>query len=180
MSTANAIRPEKRPRPEPRARPKPAVVDAPPVPMAPPPKKLTKPAKLSSQREKAQPDPVARARRSRRKARRHAANLRERAKPVLEALSARWPAIFPADPAQVRPWAVGLFEQLAAQHTEYSRVLLRTALDLVASSEAYQAALARGGPRYDLDGQPKGEVSPDHQAKAAEILGKMRAGKTRS
>jgi sRNA-binding protein len=35
---------------------------------------------------------------------------------------------------------------------------------------AYWQALVRGGPRYDLDGHPQGEVTPEEQERARQLL----------
>jgi hypothetical protein len=108
-----------------------------------------------------------RSRRARAKRQRYAARLRLRIAPAMELLAARWPAAFPADPDSSRPWAMGIFEDLAKAHPDISRSLLRATMREFAASGAYQAALAKGGPRYDLHGQPNGIVTPDQQAKAA-------------
>jgi ProP effector len=105
---------------------------------------------------------------------RYAASRRARAKPVLEALSVRWPAVFPAVASEIRPWPIGLLEEMVARHPEHPRGLIRGALDRFARTEAYQLALARGGPRFGLDGQPAGEVTAEQQARATEALEKLR------
>ena len=45
-----------------------------------------------------------------------------------------------------------------------SRTQVRRALKFYTGMPAYRKALTRGGPRYDLDGQPVGEVTPEQQA----------------
>ena len=47
---------------------------------------------------------------------------------------------------------------------DLSRTQIRRALKVYTGSPAYRKALARGGPRYGLDGQPTGEVTPEQQA----------------
>lgn len=49
---------------------------------------------------------------------------------------------------------------------DLSRTQLRRALKVYTRAPAYRKALARGGPRYDLAGQPAGAVTPEQQALA--------------
>jgi len=68
-----------------------------------------------------------------------------------------------------QPRKIGLGEELlalAGVHPaliDLSRTQLRRALRVYTGSPAYQKALARGGPRCGLDGQPAGEVTPEQQ-----------------
>jgi sRNA-binding protein len=41
--------------------------------------------------------------------------------------------------------------------------------------DGYQIALTRGGPRFGLDGQPAGEVTPEQQVRAAKALEELRS-----
>lgn len=43
---------------------------------------------------------------------------------------------------------------------------MRRALRVYTGAPAYRQALAKGDPRYDLAGQPVGEVTPEQQADA--------------
>ncbi|MBS1225526.1 MAG: hypothetical protein H6R24_2204, partial [Proteobacteria bacterium] len=71
-----------------------------------------------------------------------------------------------------KPLKIGLGEELlalAGVHpalADLSRTPLRRALKVYTGAPAYRKALVRGGPRYDLDGQPTGEVTPEQQADA--------------
>ena len=71
-----------------------------------------------------------------------------------------------------KPLKIGLGDELlalAGVHpalTALSRTQIRRALRVYTGSPAYRKALARGGPRYGLDGRPAGEVTPDQQADA--------------
>ncbi len=49
---------------------------------------------------------------------------------------------------------------------EVARTDLRRALKVYTQAFRYRQALAAGGPRYDLNGQPAGEVTPEQQALA--------------
>ena len=88
--------------------------------------------------------------------------------PILDRLYAAFPACF----SRTAPKAlkIGLGEEvmaLAGVHpalADLSRTQLRRALKVYTGAPAYRKALVNGGPRYDLDGQPVGEVTPDQQA----------------
>ena len=88
--------------------------------------------------------------------------------PLLDRLCQAFPACFSRlDP---QPLKIGLDEELLARAgvhpalTDRSRTQLRQALKVYTGSPAYRKALKRGGPRYGLDGQPTGEVTPEQQA----------------
>lgn len=88
--------------------------------------------------------------------------------PLLDRLCAAFPACFNRTAPQ--PLKIGLGEEvmaLAGVHpalADLSRTQIRRALKVYTGAPAYRKALARGGPRYDLDGQPAGEVTPEQQA----------------
>ena len=69
-----------------------------------------------------------------------------------------------------KPLKIGLGEELlalAGVHpalADLSRTQLRRALKVYTGAPVYRKALARGGPRHGLDGQPVGEVTPEQQA----------------
>jgi sRNA-binding protein len=71
-----------------------------------------------------------------------------------------------------KPLKIGLGEEviaLAGVHpalADLSRTQLRRALKVYTGAAAYRRALAKGGPRYGLDGQPAGAVTPEQQAVA--------------
>ena len=71
-----------------------------------------------------------------------------------------------------KPLKIGLSKELIAlvrvhpALSDVSRAQIRRALKVYIDAPAYQNALIKGGPRYDLDGQPVGEVAPDQQADA--------------
>ena len=88
--------------------------------------------------------------------------------PLIDRLCAAFPACF--NRTAPKPLKIGLGEDvmaLAEVHpalADLSRTQIRRALKFYIGAPAYRKALARGGPRYDLDGQPAGEVTPDQQA----------------
>ena len=90
--------------------------------------------------------------------------------PILDRLCQAFPACFSR--TAPRPLKIGLGEELmalAGVHpalADLTRTRIRRALKVYTGMPAYRQALARGGPRYDLDGQPVGEVTPDQQADA--------------
>ena len=88
--------------------------------------------------------------------------------PLLDRLCEAFPACFSRSAPQ--PIKIGLGEELLAlvgvhpALADLSRTQIRRALKVYIGAPAYRKALARGGPRYGLDGQPAGEVTPDQQA----------------
>jgi len=89
---------------------------------------------------------------------------------ILDRLCQAFPAVLNRKAPQ--PLKIGLGEELlalAGVHpalADLSRTQIRRALKVYTGSPAYRKALGRGGPRYDLDGQPAGEVTPKQQADA--------------
>ena len=90
--------------------------------------------------------------------------------PLLDRLCAAFPAVLSRKVP--KPLKIGLGEELlalAGVHpalADLSRTPLRRALKVYIGASAYRKALAKGGLRYDLDGQPTGEVTPEQQADA--------------
>ena len=88
--------------------------------------------------------------------------------PLLDRLCAAFPACFSR--TAPKPLKIGLGEEvmaLAGIHpalADLTRTRIRRALKVYTGGPAYRKALVRGGPRYGLDGQPVGEVTPDQQA----------------
>src|SRR5689334_25434062 len=87
---------------------------------------------------------------------------------VLKAtLIERYPHLFAVDPP--RPLASGIHRVLAEQ-TGAPMPVLRLALARLTRRKAYLAALAAGGPRYDIDGKLAGVISSDDQQAAVKAL----------
>jgi sRNA-binding protein len=87
--------------------------------------------------------------------------------PIIDRLIETFPACFSRSAPQ--PLKIGLGEELlalAGVHpalAELSRTQLRWALKVYTGAAAYRKALAKGGPRYGLEGQVTGEVTPEQQ-----------------
>lgn len=97
---------------------------------------------------------------------------KEKALALMRLLMERWPAAFPQDPAAVKPLAIGIHREVIERLPESPPGQIRKAIILWLNprKEAYLRALAAGGSRYDLEGRPKGEVSPEHREQTAKEL----------
>jgi sRNA-binding protein len=100
---------------------------------------------------------------------------------ALAKLAELYPACFAAHASgQHRPLKIGIHRDLIERgvHPGEAR-----ALQLYARRPAYKAALSAGGPRYDLDGEPCGEVTAEQitAAKLAlvEIEARVKAARER-
>lgn len=154
--------------PAPAQPPKPApTAPKPPKTAKPPPRVATPPLDPEKRREK---DRLKRKRYEER-------NVKPHIPAALEALAARWPAAFPRDRSTLRPWAIGLHNDIDEKSLGISRQVLRLALKRVTRSEEYLTALASGGPRIDLEGNPRGEVTEEARADAVTRLAELRANK---
>ena len=87
--------------------------------------------------------------------------------PIIDRLLEAFPACFSR--SVPKPLKIGLGEELmalAGVHpalADLTRTQIRRALKVYTGAAAYRRALAKGGPRYGLDGQPAGEVTPEQQ-----------------
>lgn len=79
-----------------------------------------------------------------------------------------WPELFNREAP--KPLKVGIFDDLmqdaAVRELAFGPGALRATLASYAQCPRYYRALMTGGARYDLKGQPCGEVTPDEQSKA--------------
>jgi hypothetical protein len=91
---------------------------------------------------------------------------------VLKELMDRWPQTFSPHPLPVRPLATGIGQVIAAQLPQVPKKLVHQAIAFWQRQRKtlYLQALIAGGPRYDLDGNPQGEVTPEQQERAREDL----------
>src|SRR5262249_4727291 len=91
---------------------------------------------------------------------------------LLETLRERWPQAFPRDYRQVRPLAIGIRQDIAAHLPEQplGRIGAVIGLFQLLTGPAYYRAVLKGGPRYDVDGNPRGEVTPEDQERARQDL----------
>jgi sRNA-binding protein len=83
------------------------------------------------------------------------------------ALIERYPHLFSAEAP--KPLASGIHRILREQ-TGAPMPVLKLALTKLTRRSAYLAALAAGGPRYDIDGKPEGVIGLDDQKGASEAL----------
>src|SRR5262249_5743887 len=92
---------------------------------------------------------------------------------LLEIVRQRWPQAFPRDLRQVKPLARRLPKDMSACLPERPATRIRSVIAIfqyVLAGPAYYRALLQGGPRYDLDGNPRGEVTAEEQEKAKQDL----------
>ena len=87
---------------------------------------------------------------------------------LLAELRERHPKAFPADPEAPVPLATYIHKKLIA--AGYDRQAVAAALGLYVNTPAYLAAVAAGGRRVRLDGEPAGEVAEAHRQFAREQL----------
>lgn len=82
------------------------------------------------------------------------------ARPVLDKLAHLHPQLFGA---KFLPLKVGVFEDLLAAHPgEFTKEELKAALAFHARSTRYLEAVASGAQRHGLQGEPAGEIAPEH------------------
>ena len=91
---------------------------------------------------------------------------------LLDIFRDRWPQAFPLDFQQVRPLAIGIKRDIAAQLPQHSLLRISGAIGMFQRflGPAYYRAVPCGGPRYDLDGNPRREVTPEEQGRAKRDL----------
>lgn len=75
------------------------------------------------------------------------------------------------------PLMIGVTEELISRHPEIELSIMVSVLRTHFGSPYYRRAVSKGGPRYDLDGNPCGEVSQEARADGAEKYGKWVAKK---
>ncbi|EDZ5934478.1 proQ/FINO family protein [Salmonella enterica] len=87
-----------------------------------------------------------------------------------------WPELF--DMNNPKPLKVGvlddLMQDISARNLTIGTGVLKATLVRYTHRIRYQKALAAGGARYDLNGQPCGEVTPEQQQEAADALKKAK------
>jgi hypothetical protein len=97
---------------------------------------------------------------------------------LVEELCRRWPTVFHHRGVIVpaKPLKLGIHHDVMGRWPDLDRKLLSAAMGYYCGSNGYLAALRPGAIRYDLDGQPSGEVSAEH---AASAKARCKARKTR-
>ncbi|ENX5274726.1 ProQ/FINO family protein [Salmonella enterica] len=87
-----------------------------------------------------------------------------------------WPELFNLD--NPKPLRVGvlddLMQDISARNLTIGAGVLKAAIASYTRRIRYQKALAAGGARYDLNGQPCGEITPEQQQEAADALKKAK------
>lgn len=90
-------------------------------------------------------------------------------------LAERFPALF-AGPGPVRPIKLRIQADIQARAPGvFSRRVLSVFLSRHTTGNAYLKALVQAPHRFDLDGQPAGEIAPEHREAAREELERRRA-----
>jgi sRNA-binding protein len=90
-----------------------------------------------------------------------------RANNGIEVLATHFPAVFALEGWQPhKPLKIGIHKDIAASSIMPAEDI-KPALCLYVQRLMYQHALAAGGPRFGLDGEPCGEVTAKHAADAA-------------
>lgn len=89
---------------------------------------------------------------------------------------ALWPELFDLD--NPKPLKVGVLDDLmrdiSARNLTIGAGVLKAAIASYTRRMRYQKALAAGGVRHDLNGQPCGEITPEQQQEAADVLKKAK------
>lgn len=125
-----------------------------------------KPIPKPAEAEKTPQKPVQAAGKSKKKMKK---NAKHKHKQMLRLIS-----IFPAllSEEEPKPFKIGILEDMAKYIADNELTFgigqVKSALARYTSNYRYQKALAAGGDRYDLDGNPFGEVTPEQQAAAKE------------
>jgi len=87
------------------------------------------------------------------------------ARELLKGLQERFPVF-----RKHLPLSIGIDKQIIALEPEINRKLLRIALGLHTRSTSYLKAMEKAATRFDLEGNPSGEVPEEHRTRAAEML----------
>lgn len=84
---------------------------------------------------------------------------------TLETLAASY-AVF----RECKPLALGIHKVIMERQPELTKEHIRTALRIHTASTRYLKALSQADQRYDLDGQPAGEVSSEQREQALGVV----------
>lgn len=108
---------------------------------------------------------------------RHPTKRQRRNRKRIDRLAGYWPAVFNREaPKPLKEGIVDdLLQDIATRGLEFGTGALRAAVMSYIQCPRYYVALVAGGLRYDLNGQPCGEVTAEQQESAAERLRKIRS-----
>lgn len=94
----------------------------------------------------------------------------------LEKLSGLFPAVI--NLTEPKPLKVGILEDMSQSLKDRGETFgegqIKNALARYTRNWRYQTALAAGGARYNIAGQPEGDVTTEQQQKATEALNKLK------
>jgi sRNA-binding protein len=97
--------------------------------------------------------------------------------PVLEKLFELYPRLFGGE---FLPLKLGVFQELLAGHPDvFTRDSLKSALGVHTRSARYLQSVAAGMQRHDLQGEPVGDVAPEHVHQALMELFRRRQVRSR-
>ncbi|HEA0302429.1 TPA: ProQ/FinO family protein [Salmonella enterica] len=89
---------------------------------------------------------------------------------------ALWPELFNLD--NPKPLKIGVLDDIqrdiAARSLTIGAGVLKAAIASYTRRIRYKRAIAAGGSRYDLNGQPSGEITPEQQQTAADDINKTK------
>ncbi len=89
-----------------------------------------------------------------------------------QALKRQWPGLFAG---AAKPIKLRIQKDIQERSPgAFTRSVLSTFLHRHTGSTSYLLAVARGGPRFDLDGKPDGEVTEEHRKVASDELARRR------
>jgi sRNA-binding protein len=91
---------------------------------------------------------------------------------LITTLTERFPKAFPADPQAIKPLKIGIDADIRKACPELNEKLLRQVLAGHTQRYSYLKALARGGLRIDLQGNPVETITAEACAQAKERLNK--------
>ncbi len=91
----------------------------------------------------------------------------------------RWPQAFPFAWHEIKPLARGVHQELATHFPDTKLSLIKQTIARFQRSYdgAYWRAVLKGGPRYNLDGSPNGEVTGEEQEQATKNLAALKERK---
>ncbi|EBV5083852.1 proQ/FINO family protein [Salmonella enterica subsp. enterica serovar Minnesota] len=125
------------------------------------------PQKLTSEPQQAKPKPAQERVRPETMTRSQWKNVKH-----MRRILALWPELFDLD--NPKPLKVGVLDDIqrdiAARDLTTGTGVLKAAIASYTRRLRYKKALAAGGARYDLNGQPCGEVTPEQQQAAADDI----------